>query len=614
MIKGSKVKAKQKTARHKAVELSSSKREFELERALRAGELEAKLQAARISELEQELESAARDATGQSERSTKLDSKLRKLESKLNSAEFRTKVQAVKISELEQDCARLRSTRSATHDLLQAEIRSRDSEIIELKLKLELANKQLEWFRKAKFKGTKEDLNGDNGQPKENPKKAIDKTKRGQKPGSKGHGRNSKKADIETDVKFLEIPGCACGKCGLPYRLMNRTEASPLSEIEVKVLRTVYQRCIYVSQCDCEGRKIRVAEPPAKLFARTEIGNTLWAWLIVEKFLGGKPQNRILKQLSLWGLSLPAGTVTGGYQVINDLLEPLFEELVNHCRGADFWNADETTWRVFGEGKQRWWFWLIASDDTVVYLLDPSRSKKVPQEFFAGSAGILMTDRLASYKGLQESIRKAWCWAHMRRDIFNIYLGVPQLRLWAKAWLLEIAKLYVLNHQRLALWKEGKTEGEEWEGILKELSSHVEKLRQRWEKEVSKPNLHSEKSKVLRSLKRHWKGLTVFLEDPRIPLDNNRAERLLRNPVILRKNSFGSGAPWSGHFAAKIFSVFQTWLINGLDPQQLLLDYFKECSKTPGIPPPELNRFLPWMMSEERKSKYALPESYKQPG
>jgi len=56
---------------------------------------------------------------------------------------------------------------------------------------------------------------------------------------------------------------------------------------------------------------------------------------------------------------------------------------------------------------------LIASDDAVAYILDPSRSKKVPTEFFAGSAGVLMTDRLASYKALQDAIRKAWCWVHV---------------------------------------------------------------------------------------------------------------------------------------------------------------------------------------------------------
>jgi transposase len=96
--------------------------------------------------------------------------------------------------------------------------------------------------------------------------------------------------------------------------------------------------------------------------------------------------------------------------------------------------------------------------------------------------------------------------------------------------------------------------------------------------------------------------------------DNNRAERLLRNAVVLRKGSYGSGAPWAGRLTAKVFSVFQTWLINGLDPQALLLDYFNECSKTPGKPPPNISQFLPWKMSEERKIKYALPQSYQRPG
>jgi len=114
-------------------------------------------------------------------------------------------------------------------------------------------------------------------------------------------------------------------------------------------------------------------------------------------------------------------------------------------------------------------------------------------------------------------------------------------------------------------------------------------------------------------MKRHWDGLTLFLTDPRIPLDNNRAERLLRNAVILRKNSYGSGAEWAGHLAAKMFSIYQTWLINGLDPEALLLDYFNECSK-PGRPPPNTSNFLPWTMSAEKKAQFALPKSYSRPG
>lgn len=530
-------------------------------------------------------------------------------ERKLKSAQFKIELQNVQLEELRKDNARLRSVRSANEDILHAEIRKRDTEIVALNLKLETANKQLEWFRNNKF-GSRSEKSKPETDTNQEPKT---KSPRGQKSGSKGHGRNQN-IETKSEVKFLDIPGCACNHCGQPYRLMNRTESSPLSEIEIELVRTVFQRCIYVSQCVCEGRKIRVAKPPAKLFARTEIGNTLWVWLIVQKFLHGMPQNRILKQLSLWGLSLSAGTVTDGYKIINDLLEPLTDALKEHCRGADLWNADETTWRVFGESKQKWWFWLIASSDSVVYLLDPSRSNRIPNEFFAGSSGILMTDRFSSYKGLLTTVRKAWCWAHLRRDILNIFNGMPKLKAWAKAWLLEITELYVLQYKRLKLWNQGETEGDDWEKISATLSSHLDQMQEHWYKEVSKAGLHKEQIKVLRSMKRHWKGLTVFLEDPRIPLDNNRAERLLRNPVILRKNSFGSGAPWAGHFAAKAFSLIQTWLINGLDPQKLLVDYFQECSKTPGIPPPDIEPYLPWAMTPDRKAQFALPSSYKIPG
>jgi transposase len=529
---------------------------------------------------------------------------------------LKNKLLSMRNQELEQENSGLRRGRWASEDLLRSEIRQRDHEIVALKLSLEAKNKQLEWFRRQKFDQTTE-KNTDSDQSEEDNASATQSqtTKtRGQKVGEKGHGRN-RKTEVDTVVEYIDIPGgCACGTCGKSYRLMPRTEASPLTEIDVSILRTIFQRLIYVSQCDCEGKKIKVAEPPAKLCPRTEIGNSLWVWILVQKFLHGMPQNRVLKQLSLWGLSLSAGTVTGGCRIISDLLDPLFDALLSHCRGADFWNADETTWRIFGQDKQRWWFWLIASEDTVVYLLDPSRSKKVPTDFFAGSSGTLMTDRLASYKGLHEAITKAWCWAHMRRDIFNIYKGVPTLKKWAKTWLLQIAKLYVLQHQWFKLWKEGTKTGEGWDEASAAVRKHVQELQEAWEKQLTQPGLHKEQAKVLRSLKRHWKGLTVFLDDPRVPLDNNRAERLLRNPVILRKNSFGSGAAWAGHLAAKIFSIFQTWLINGLDPEKLLLDFFKECSKTPGIPPPDLSDFLPWKMSRERRTKYALPESYTRPG
>jgi transposase len=549
------------------------------------------------------------------------EKRARDLERKLKASEKRCQQLEWRILQLEAENKMLREQRSGTEEVLKKEIQRLELKVADLTDKLEKAEIQLAWFRKNQFHKTseKDGAGPKPGEPadgqenKDSDESGTDK-KKGQPNGSKGHGR-SDRSEVETIVEYLDIPGgCTCDTCGTSYRLLPKTEASPITEFEAAIFRTVFQRCMYVSQCDCHGRKIVTAPPPPKLLPRTEIGNSLWVHMFVQRFLHGVPQNRILKDLSLYGLHLAAGTVTGGCQIINDLLAPLVDEIVNHCRGANLWNADETTWRVFGEDKQKWWFWLIASEDAVVYLLDPSRSKKVPSEFFAGSKGVLMTDRYSSYKSLHDGIRKALCLVHLRRDILNVYNGLPSLKAWAKSWLLDIATLFILNDNRFKLWKKDETSGQQWEKAIQELEAHVQKMKERWQKELKQPNLHKEQAKILRSMKRHWPGYIMFLEDPRIPLHNNRAERLLRNPVIMRKNSFGSGAPWAGHLAARFFSLFQTWLINGLDPKALLLDYFNECSKTPGKPPADISQFMPWSMSDERRRKFALPDAYERPG
>ncbi|MBK9774424.1 MAG: transposase [Candidatus Obscuribacter sp.] len=106
-------------------------------------------------------------------------------------------------------------------------------------------------------------------------------------------------------------------------------------------------------------------------------------------------------------------------------------------------------------------------------------------------------------------------------------------------------------------------------------------------------------------------GLTLFASDCRIPMDNNRAERLLRGAVNLRKNSNGSGAAWSGQLAAKVLTLFHTWLINGLNPEALMEAFLDDNSMN--CPAPDLKQYLPWRMSTARKKEFALPASYKRP-
>ena len=115
--------------------------------------------------------------------------------------------------------------------------------------------------------------------------------------------------------------------------------------------------------------------------------------------------------------------------------------------------------------------------------------------------------------------------------------------------------------------------------------------------------MHLAKQKVLSSLHNHWDGLTVFVERPEVAMDNNTAERILRNPVVGRKNYYGSGSVWSAHLAAMMFSVLQTILLWGLNPHHWLSAFLQACADHGGQSPADLSSFVPWQMSAERRRR-----------
>lgn len=507
-----------------------------------------------------------------------------------------------------------------TEEFLRGEIRREQLKNTKLTEQLESAKKQLTLFRKEKF-GQKSEKDLPEAKIAESPAEAQPEPEAEEESGEKKPRKKRKKeqertdlSGLQSDSESIEMENCSCDSCGKLYRKLDQFDNSPLIDYVETLFLTNYQRAKYVPTCKCEGGKIVTAPPPPKLYNRTKLGNSAWLHLIVQKFLFNIPTNRTLQQFRLMGLDLAAATVTGGFARINELVDPLYRAIARHCKGGEFWNADETTWRVFdAEKKKKWWLWLIGTDDAVVYILDSSRSSKVPTNFFEGSAGTLMTDRYSAYKGLHAEIRKAWCWVHVRRDFLRIYEGVPKHKAWAKKWLTRISELFVLADAKYALFESSNSFGSEWEKAQEKLSKHLQSMREACELEVSKIGQDKELKKVLSSLKRHWAGLTLFVKDPRIPLHNNRAERLLRNSVLLRKNSYGSGATWAGEFAARMFSILQTWTINGLNPEAMLKDFLDESSK-PGRSPPDLSQFLPWEMTSERRQHFALPKSYSRPG
>ena len=104
-------------------------------------------------------------------------------------------------------------------------------------------------------------------------------------------------------------------------------------------------------------------------------------------------------------------------------------------------------------------------------------------------------------------------------------------------------------------------------------------------------------TKLRRSLLRHWAGLTLFVALPDLPMDNNWAERLLRTPVLGRKNYYGHQTRWAGELAAMLFSLVETCHLNGLNPFDFLVAYFQTCAEL-GAPPADLTPFCPWFKTD----------------
>ncbi len=213
------------------------------------------------------------------------------------------------------------------------------------------------------------------------------------------------------------------------------------------------------------------------------------------------------------------------------------------------------------EGKEGygWWLWVSLSQDTVVYLLDPSRSHTVPEGHYqADSRGVLVVDRFSAYKAMswvkQGIVVLAFCWAHVRRDFIRVGKGWPQLKAWALEWLRRIRVLYRLNDRRLAL-ADDSVAFQRADGRLRKA---VAKMKKQMEKELARAEIATPCRKALESLQEHWEGLTRFVDDSRIPMDNNASERRARGPAVARKNFYGSGSKWSGQLAAAAFSIFAT--------------------------------------------------------
>jgi transposase len=356
------------------------------------------------------------------------------------------------------------------------------------------------------------------------------------------------------------------------------------------------------------------APPPDKVIPKSSIGISLWVLILQRKFEFFQPLYRIVAELRSHDVHLPAGTITGGLQKLVPLFQPLYNRLVEHNRNEKHWHCDETRWLVFvkraGKAGFAWTLWVFAAKQSIVFVLDPTRAHVVPETHLGKDAeGIINVDRYSAYKAMAQvkagKIILAFCWAHVRRDFLAVLTGWSELTDWAWSWVEEIGLLYQRNDQRLSL----PADAPQYAETDRRVREQAEHMRQRFAEELSQPNLRQAQRKVLTSLRNHWAGLTVFVEHPEVPMDNNEAERRQRGPVVARKNFYGSGSLWSGRLAAMLFSLFQTLQVWGMDNARWLTAYLSACAKAGGKPPPDPQLYLPWNMTPQEREHLSVAKS-----
>ena len=443
---------------------------------------------------------------------------------------------------------------------------------------------------------------------------------RGQQRGAPGHGRTPRPA-LEEKEERQEPPEDAlvCSCCGKPY-VANGEHSSSVIEIAVKAHIRRIVRPRYRRGCDCTSSSLEVtAPPPARLFPRTPYGTSVWARILYERFACFRPLRQVAAWMTDQGLAIAPGTIAGSVRRFLPLFAPLAEAILAHQNEMAVRHGDETGWRIQALSEtgrsRRAWLWISVGKDAVYYHIDPSRSAEAAKKLFGSVKGtvFLVCDRYVAYvkmaRELDGKVILCWCWIHQRRDFIECAAGQAKLRQWCEGWIERFASVCRLNKERLKHYDPAlERQTPAFDAAQDELKKAVEELFAQAEAELAGLPAKARQGKALRSLLKHREGLSVFVDNPQVPMDNNVAERELRGAVIGRRLSFGSDSEDGADLTATMYSVLGTLVLNGIDVLRWLEAWLEACAKNGGKPPDDLSPWLPWTMSEERRREFMTPE------
>ena len=400
----------------------------------------------------------------------------------------------------------------------------------------------------------------------------------------------------------------ACPCCGGALHKLGEdvTETLELIPRQWKVIQHVREK---FSCRSCEA----ITQPPAPSHptARGRAGAGLLAHILFSKYGLHLPLNRQSEVYAREGIELDVSTLADWVGAAAATLMPLVLLIRAHVFAAERIHADDTTVPVLAKGKTRTGrLWTYVRDDQPFGGADPpaaaffysrDRSAKHPEQHLAGYAGLMQADAYAGFNRLYDVRRKggpiieAACWAHARRKFFDLArldkapIAIAAVERIDAVFAIEREINGLTPHERLR--------------VRNECSRPLVVALETWLREQrAKVSGQSKIGQAIAYSLTRWVPLTRFLDDGRICVSNNAAEREIRPVAMGRKNWTFAGSDEGGYRAAAVYTLIQTAKLNDVDPQAWLADVLARLHDHPAK---RIADLLPWNWQRNRQQKAA---------
>jgi transposase len=399
---------------------------------------------------------------------------------------------------------------------------------------------------------------------------------------------------------------CPC--CNGPLHAMSTECREELEFIPARIKRIEHVRHVYgCRECErcAEQATIVTAPAPQPPIPRSYASANLLAHIITAKFVYGLPLYRLESQFELLGVSLPRSMSSQWLIRSAGLFECIYGRLQQHLRRRSVLHADETTVQVLREpgreAQTKSFMWLYRSagaDGPPIVLFDyqTGRDGENPRTFLDGFRGYLHVDGYAGYEGMAH-ITLSGCWAHARREFHDAIQALPKdkRQVIGKAHqglafcnrLFEIERK-MTRRERPPTPEERQIERErDSRPVLDEFHAWLGAMQP-----IVVPK--SALGKAVGYCLNQWEKLGRFMEDGRLEIDNNRAERSIKPFVIGRKAWMFANTPSGARASAVLYSLVETAKENRLDPAAWLAHLLREIPNLPAETDEALDALMPW--------------------